>query len=35
MKKNNWDLNIFILSKEKNKVVKTRAQKLSVDSYQG
>lgn len=35
MRNKNWDLNIFILSKEKNKVVETRAKKLNINCHQG
>lgn len=34
VKANNWDLNYFILSKEKNPVVSVRAEKLQIDCIQ-
>ncbi len=34
-KKNNWQLEIFILSTEKNPVVKARANKLNINCFQG
>ncbi len=33
--KNNWDLDYFILSTEKNQVVKQRANKMKIKCYQG
>jgi len=35
IKKNNWNLNYFILSKEKNSVVSSRANKLQITCVQG
>ena len=35
IKKNNWDLDYFILSKEKNNVVKARAKKLNIKCHSG
>ncbi len=35
MQNKNWDLNMFILSKEKNKVVESRAKKLKINCYKG
>ena len=34
-RKENWDINCFILSKEKNLVVKRRSEKLKINCYQG
>lgn len=34
IKKNNWDLKYFILSKEKNNVVSQRSKKLQINCYQ-
>ena len=34
-KKNNWQLDIFILSTEENPVVKARANKLNINCFQG